>query len=247
MWGARTAAATEPVRLEAFDTSSIGRRVAILGTPLAWINAFMEVESEQLYRGRSILVIQDVGGRGAVPTLLFRKKWDFIVRVRENFEAQMLATYVANAPKPVRIMWICIGGGGGGGGGTGVVGDIPRALWSRWSGRGDITLFGCHEVSLIGGCEWESILFPHACPQERIERVLAGRGGGAGNLVARIREGISEITASGAALVWSNIEETDTRGGLYWYDPKSLTAGLEWSKEDIQDTLRTIADWMGRD
>ena len=61
---------------------------------------------------------------------------------------------------------------------------------------------------------------------------------------AKIRDGVSEITASGAALVWSCIDEADTRaGGLYWYDPKEYASTIQWSAAEVQDTLRAIADW----
>lgn len=242
MWGgsasSKVVAAAEPLRIEAFDTSLNGRRAALVGSPMMWLGVIGEVEAEHLYRGRTILVLQDTsGGRGPVtaPSILFRRRWDLIIRVKEGFEAQMVATYVANAPKPVRIVWITLGSSGG---------DIPRALWSRWTGRNDITLFGCHETALIGGCEWECILFPHGFGQERMEKVLMARG--VVQALGKVRDGLSEITASGAALVWSNIDESDFRGGIYWYDPKPVTTGLEWSKDDLQDTLRTIADWVGR-
>lgn len=235
--------ALEPLRIEAFDTSVQGRRVSIVGGPEAWLGFVCALEAEQIYRGRSVLVVQEAAGgsaRGAggvLPSVLARHHWDLIVRVKEGFEAQILATYVANAPKPVRIVWCCVGGG---------LGEIPRALWSRWT-QG-VTLMGCHQEGFLGGCEWECIFFPVAHDRDKIERVLQARGGAAATAqFSRIREGISEITTSGAALVWSSIEEPDARAGaLYWYDPKDYTANLSWSAVDVQDTLRTIAEWVGR-
>jgi len=133
-------------------------------------------------------------GTAAVSVSVLRKRWDCVFRVRDTFEAQMLATYVANAPKPIRIMWI----------GT----DIPRALWQKWNS--DITLLGCSEGVI--GCEWEAIFFPLNFSAQATEKILIARG--VRNLAGNMA---SEIAANGAALVWSNINTS--QGELYWYDP----------------------------
>lgn len=251
MWGSRAqqqpqsqAQAQEPLRIEAFDMAIQGKRIAVVGDPEAGLGFIRSLEADQIYRGRSILVLQEAnhGTAAALPSILLRHRWDFIVRVKEGFEAQILATYVANAPKPIRILWYSLRGSGT----QQNTGEIPRALWSRWT-QG-VTLVGCQGDSFLGGCEWECIFFPPAHDKDKIERILAARGGIAATAqFTRIRDGVSEITASGAALVWSCVEEADTRaGGLYWYDPKEYSASLQWSAVDVEDTLRTIADWVGK-
>lgn len=191
------------LRLEGFDSAIRGHRSLIIGKDTDCLRRMNILESESLYKGRSILVIQEPArGFGSVGNSVFRKRWDCVFRIRESFEAQMLATYVANAPKPVRIMWL----------GSANV-EIPRALWQKWNG--DITLLGCSTGSMLG-CDWESIFFPlHHSPQET-EKILSMRTAGR-NLAMNVSGHLSEIAASGAALVWSNID--DKQGTLYWYDP----------------------------
>ena len=113
-----------------------------------WISRIESLESESLYKGRSILVIHEPprpSGSGSAPLALLRKRWDCVFRIRESFEAQMVATYVANAPKPVRILWFSMT----------TSQEIPRALWQKWSppGSPDITLIGCSQSGEPLGCE----------------------------------------------------------------------------------------------
>jgi len=195
------------------------------------------LESESLYKGRSVLVIHEGAFRGGSgpAACLFRKRWDCVFRIREGFEAQMLATYVANAPKPVRILWTsAAGGSGGGAAGAGAGGgptgpgvqDIPRSLWQRWSIKeAEVTLIGGSSGELFG-CEWETIFFPLTNTPLFTERVLSARATGARTLVQLVAAHFGEIAESGAALVWSNIDEKDARGVLYWYDPKDCVKGV---------------------
>jgi hypothetical protein len=147
----------------------------------------------------------------------------------------MIATYVANAAKPSRVFWLA---------GTQGAHEIPRGLWSRWV-KQDITLVGCCEASSQGSivCEWEAIFFSHGCEQSFIEKILVQRGVGSG--LAQVRTHLTELASSGAALVWSNIDETDARGSLYWHDPESLAAmsgGV--NRAEVGQMLDVIKKWV---
>ena len=128
-------AGSPSVRLEGFDTELRGRRTLIVGTATDWLCQFSAVESESLYKGRSILVMQEgaTKGNGREYPALQRRRWDCTFRPRDQFDYQMLATYVQNSPKPVRVLWVFPQAGMGA--------DIPRALWQRWANK-DITLLG---------------------------------------------------------------------------------------------------------
>ena len=187
------------------------------------------LESEALYRGKNVLV----HGDGHAPVAVGRRKWDAVFRLKDPFDAQMIATYVANAPKPVRVFWFCAGTGHD---------AIPRALWSRWV-KQDITLLGCSDGVQAPLADWEAIFFSHGCELAIVERILSARGVGATLLT--IREHVSELAASGAALVWSNIDGTDARGGLYWYDPDSvadISAGF--TRIEIGQMLEAVRGWV---
>jgi hypothetical protein len=220
------------VRIEAFDTPLRGRRTLVLGPPATWLARLGLLESESLYKGRSILVIHE--GRETPSPLLFKKRWDCIFRVKDPFEYQMVATYAANAPKPVRILWTSMDP-------TGTTSEIPRGLWQRWTVSSDVTLLGGTETVL--GCEWESILFPLQCPHDTIERMLGMRG--ASSLAVRFRDYMTEIHTSKAALAWTLIQESDSKGALYWYDPADGVRTRElYPKKEAGILLESLAKWV---
>jgi hypothetical protein len=221
------------MRLEAFDASLRGHRLLVVGGIDTWLSRIATLESETLYKGRSILVIQE--GRESPNPLLFKKRWDVIFRIRESFELQMLATYVANAPKPIRILWTPLD--------SAVGCEIPRNLWQKWN-KQDITLIGGSENGILG-CEWEAIIFPFNYPQEDIERVLSSRGSGIAAMAVRFREYMPEITKSEAALAWTSINEGDAKGALYWYDPSDgKTNASLYTKKEASILLDSLSKWI---
>ena len=224
----------DTLRMEGFDAELRGRRFLVIGDERAWLRRFNLIESQSLYKGRSILVIQETQGKSvSLLSSVGRKRWDVIFRVREPFEAQMIATYVQNAPKPVRILWIC----------TNSMCEIPRSLTQRWN-KCDVTLLGGLSPDCLSvACEWEAILFPHRCPQETVERVLSARGSGLSGLVTQLKEHSEEIAASGAALVWSNID-VGSRGEIYWYDPMEGQMDDGYTKKEAATLLEGVAKWL---
>jgi len=216
--------------LEAFDAPLRGHRTLLIGTTDDWLARLTLLESETLYKGRNILVIQDNPN-----PILLKRRWDIIVRVKESFELQMLATYVANAPKPVRILW------------ASETGEIPRALWSKWV-KQDVTLLGVSDNSsaqVIRSCEWESIMFPLKCSDVTLERVLSARGSGIAALVTRIKSHMADLESSQAALAWTNIGSTDSRGNLYWYDPsEGRRAEAMYTKKEAGQLLESLSRWV---
>jgi hypothetical protein len=229
----------DTVRLEGLDVELRGHRTLVVGEPDVWLARLHALESEALYKGHNVLVLQEtVKGNGREYPLLYRHRWDVIFRVRESFDAQMLATYVQNAGKPVRILWVFP---------PNSTADIPRALWQRWA-KNDITLLGGTETGVIGGVEWETILFPLKCEYIRAERILNARASGITTLLGKLRDHISEIAASGAALAWTNIDEKDVKGGLYWYDPSEGSKGAEdsFSRKEASELLQSLSLWIAK-
>lgn len=225
----------EPIRLEGFDIALRGYRTLLVGPPDCWLQRLSVLESEALYKGHNVLVIQETHkGTGREWPALMRRRWDVVFRVRESFDAQMVATYVQNAPKPVRIAWVLPQGPT----------EIPRALWSRWANQ-DVTFLGCTEVGAIGAVEWQAILFPLKADHQLIDRVLATRGSGTAFMASKIRDHLTEIANSGAALAWTNINEKDSKGVLYWYDPSEGHTGGEenWTRGEVAGVLESIAKW----
>lgn len=230
----------DELHLEGFDGAIRGHRCLVIGKEADWLARLTSLESESLYRGKSILVIHEASRGSAhaavgVGLALVKRRWDVVFRIREGFEAQMLATYVANAPKPVRIVWFAIGAV-----------DIPRALSQRWQGQ-DITLIGCSHQGEMMGCEWETIIFPLSAGSAMIERALALRGTNIRSLATGVAQHLPDIAAKGAALVWTITDEKDSRGALYWYDPADgVTAGESLTKKDAAAMLEEVAAWISR-
>lgn len=239
---------SEPLRLEGFDAPLRGKRLLIVGPQDLWLTRFGIIESDALYKGHNILVIQDnIGHSGHMPhgqkgthsssardyTLLHKRRWDAVFRVKEAFDYQMLATYVQNAAKPVRILWALPPT-------LGTTETVPKGLWQRWSGQ-DITLIGGTENGVLGGVDWQAILFALRTDPTVIDRVLIAKGSG---LSQGLRQHLSELAGSGAALAWTNIDEADERGGLNWYDPSEGAKGDWFTNKEAADLLEMLSKWV---
>jgi hypothetical protein len=223
---------SDALRVEGFDGQLRGQKFLVVGDEMAWLRRFGIIESESLYKGRNVLVIQESRpGFSLISSIgILRKRWDMIFRIKEPFEAQMLATYVANCPKPVRILWIANGC------------EIPRVLWQRWV-KQDITLIGGSDQENIAiTCEWDAILFPYRCPQATVEKFLSGRGTGLAALASRMKEHSDEIAESGAALAWSNTG--GGQGAIYWYDPTEGKVEEGYTKKEAGSVLEGISKWL---
>lgn len=228
---------SQPIRLEGFDESLRGHRTLVVGPPESWLARMNMLESEVLYKGHSVLVIQEnTKGTGREYPSLMRRRWDVIFRLRETFDAQMLVTYVQNAGKPCRVLWAFPPHG---------LAEVPKSIWTRWNGGNDVTLIGGTETGLLGGVEWETILFQLKSEQNLIERVLTARGPGIASMLAKVKDHLSEIGESGAAVAWSNIDEEDKKGKLYWYDPSEGTeTGEIYNKKEVSELLKGITKWL---
>lgn len=223
------------LQLEGFDGSVRGKRMLVVGKELDILTRIAVLEGEALYKGKTVLVLQEQSRSSAVPLALVKRRWDAVFRVREPFEAQMLATYVANAPRPVRVVWYCMEG----------YGEIPRSLWSRWE-TGDVSLVGASAgAGGMMGVEWQVLYFPKDATESLVERYLTARGTGCRSLLTGITGHFGDLSTSGAALIWSNLDQEDSKGGLYWYDPSEGAASLgKLSKKDVVGMLEELGRWV---
>jgi hypothetical protein len=65
-----------------------------------------------------------------------------------------------------------------------------------------------------------------------------------GSLATQLKEYVQEIASSGAALVWTNIDEKESRGSLYWYDPEIKDIDSSYTKQEVVQLLEGIAKWL---
>lgn len=228
------------VHLEAFEGNLKGRKVCVFGGTKEWLARLALLESEVLYKGRTVLVIQAPSRGASIPPQLFRRPWNAVYWVKENFDYQMILTYVANAPKPVRVCWWIADG----------FGEIPRSVWGKWAagGAGEVSLLAFNSSLTRGdlwGVEWDCITFPLSVKEEFVSRVLANRGSGARAASVSVSSHLDEIRANGAALVWSNIG-TSTGGYLYWYDPEEAETAVRTTlqSEEAVAMLEEIREFI---
>jgi hypothetical protein len=209
--------------LESLDVPFRGHRTLVIGSVELALQRFSLLESSSAYKGKNILVVQEGQDSRIGNPLVFRKRWDCIFRVKDAFDLQLLATYVSNAPKPSRVFWLTISGG-----------DIPRGLWSRWTN--DISLLGCSE-GMIGGCDWETILFPLGHPFDKVERIV-GRAAS----LKDVKDHWSELLEAKVGVAW--VCSTNT---LYWYDPSEHVYDAPlYTNEEASTILESLAKWIKR-
>jgi len=220
------------LRIEGFDGEIRGHRSLVIGKEDDWITRINALESEALYKGRSILVIHEpIRGASSAGAQILRKRWDAVFRVRDTFDAQMLATYVANAAKPVRILWH----------GTH---EIPRALWQKWD-KVDVSLVACSKGGEPLGCEWEAIFFPLENTAAFTERVLGMRGSGMRSLASNVSGYLTEIADNGSVLVSFNNGEKAI-GSLYWYDTRENRDKNSINKAEAVSMLEEVRGFLGK-
>jgi hypothetical protein len=226
----------QSMELEAFEESVRGHKILIFDSIELALSRFFLVESNSLYKGKNILIISDTGNTPQISNpLLFRKRWDVIFRLKDAFDAQMIATFVAHSTKPARILWVS----------SGQAGDtIPKTLWSKWTAA-DITLFCLTQASSYVSCEWDVILFPLGYTYDIIERNLSQRHGHIPIMLQRIKQNILEIYDAKAGIAWSCLDHKGTPGTLYWYDPSEGKSTHQlFTKSEASTLLGSISKWL---
>ena len=213
---------TDIFRLEGFSSPLKGQRIWLYGTRDTLASQIIDclgiVEEEVLNRGRKVLIVQ-----GAREVPLRGIQWDATFRVKETQDLRLAVTYIQNAVKPVRVVWL---------------GDEPPST----------VLNVVQEATFIVGStalprgSWSAIFWHPSASQAQIEEGLSPRMGVQKlNLPSVLRE----LNASGVGLVWSLIKESEKSGSIYWYD-------LSESKEHVKrfdpleaiETLKEVSQYL---
>lgn len=214
----------DTVRVEGFGSSLKGQKIWIIGDEHLLPNRLHVLEQELLGRGRRILILAD--GRKHIPKWSLQIEWDAVFKVRDALDLRLALTYVANATKPVRIVWL---------------GDEPTpAIMSK---------LHVHDATFLGygnpkpQQSWDAIFFSGLLDKGKIEDVLMPRMGSAKLSHFNLSSVIPELRAAKAGLVWSSMGEPDRSGHLYWYDiaegePPSETFDMT----EAANFLRELAD-----
>ena len=90
------------VHLEAFEWTTEPKRLFIAGGLSEAIQVFLRVQQELLFRGRRCLVLTEDLKSGQ-RLRIFQENWDFVIRIRNNLDYSIFASYLQNAGKPISI------------------------------------------------------------------------------------------------------------------------------------------------
>ena len=214
----------DTVRVEGFGSSLKGQKLWIVGDEHLLPNRLHLLEQELLGRGRRVLILAD--GRKYIPKWSLKIEWDAVFKVRDSLDLRLALTYIANATKPLRIVWI---------------GDEPSpAIMSKLHVPESTFIgFGNNKPQQ----NWDYIFFSGVLDKTRVEDVLMSRMGSAKLSHFNLSSVIPELRAAKAGLVWSSVGETERTGHLYWYDIAEGEAPAEpFDMTEAGNFLRDLAD-----
>ena len=214
----------ETIRVEGFGSSMKGQKLWIVGDESLLPNRLQVLDMELLGRGRRVLLIVD--GRKHIPKWAAQIEWDAVFKVRDALDLRLALTYITNAAKPIRIVWL---------------GDEPTpALLSKIHTQ-DTTFLGYGNNKPQQ--TWDAIFFSGTMEKGKIEDALMTRMGSAKLSHFNLHSMIPELRAAKAGLVWNSIGESERSGHLYWYDVAEGDPSNEvYDMTDAAGFLRDLAD-----
>jgi hypothetical protein len=214
----------DTVRVEGFGSSLKGQKIWIVGDEHLLPNRLHVLEQELLGRGRRVLILAD--GRKQLPRWSMTMEWDAVFKVRDALDLRLALTYIANASKPLRIVWL---------------GDEPtQAILSKLHVPESTFLgFGNSKPQQ----SWDCIFFSGLLDKGKIEDALMTRMGSAKLSHFNLQSVMPELRAAKAGLVWSSIGESERSGHLYWYDISEGEPPSEpFDMTEASHFLRELAD-----
>lgn len=214
----------DTVRVEGFGSSLKGQKIWIVGDEHLIPNRLHVLEQELLGRGRRVLILAD--GRKHLPRWASQMEWDAVFKVRDATDLRLALTYIANAAKPLRVVWL---------------GDEPTALVLSKLHPPDSTFLGYGTTKPQQ--PWDCIFFSGSSEKQRIEDVLMSRMGSAKLSHFTLNSVLPELRAAKAGLVWSSVGESEKSGHLYWYDIAEGEPPAEpFDMVEASSFLRDLAD-----
>jgi hypothetical protein len=216
------------VRLEGFSAPLKGQKIWICGTRDTLgkqiLNRLTVIEEELLNRGRKVLILQnqrDISLRWSQNI-----QWDATFRVRDALDLRLAATYIQNASKPVRVVWI---------------GDEPPSALMTALSSSDITFMVASTQN--PRATWNAIFYHPSLSQSFIEDGLNPRMGLSQVQKLNIPSVLRELQASDVGLVWSTIGESEKAGSVYWNDLEEAPT-LQFDPREAIDHLKEVSEFL---
>lgn len=217
------------VRLEGFSAPLKGQKIWICGTRdtlgAQILNRLASLEEELLNRGRKVLIIQnqrDISLRWSQQI-----QWDASFRIKDAQDLRLAATYIQNAAKPVRVVWI---------------GDEPPLALMNTMASTEITFLVASTQN--PRASWNAIFYHPMLSQSFIEEGLTPRMGSSQVQKLNIHSVLRELQASDVGLVWSSIGESDKSGGVYWNDLEEASSNTSFDPREAIEHLKEMSDFL---
>jgi hypothetical protein len=217
------------VRLEGFSAPLKGQTLWVCGSRDTLgsqiLNRLAALEEELLNRGRKVLIVQNQ--RDSSLRWTQQIQWDAQFKIRDAQDLRLAATYIQNALKPIRVVWI---------------GDEPPLALMTAVKHSEITF-------LVGSVQnprstWNAIFWHPSLPQTFIEEGLTSRMGVSQVQKLNLSSVLRELKASEVGLVWSSIGETDKAGSIYWYDMEESETSTPFDPREAIQNLKEVSEFL---
>ena len=216
---------SEVIHLEGFESSIRGKKVWVIGDESLALRRLNLSVSENLGRGRTVCVLDS---HRTLPKSFQKFAWDALFKLKDQQDLRLALTYITNATKPIHVVWV----------GEEVSAQVLQKLLDP-----SITLIAFGSRTHIPVQPWNAIFFPSDMNSQQVEEMLISRVGPSGLKTMNLRSILPELRTAKASLVWSNIDETERSGSLYWFDTMDGQPPEElWNPMETAGFLHDLAE-----
>ena len=216
---------SEVIHLEGFESSIRGKKVWVIGDESLALRRLNLSVSENLGRGRTVCVLDS---HRTLPKSFQKFAWDALFKLKDQQDLRLALTYITNATKPIHVVWV----------GEEMSAQVLQKLLDP-----AMTVIALGSRTHVPVQPWNAIFFPPDMNSQQVEEMLISRVGPSGLKTMNLRSILPELRTAKASLVWSNIDETERSGSLYWFDTMDGQPPEElWNPIETAVFLRDLAD-----
>ena len=216
---------SEVIHLEGFESSIRGKKVWVIGDESLALRRLNLSVSENLGRGRTVCVLDS---HRTLPKSFQKFAWDALFKLKDQQDLRLALTYITNATKPIHVVWV----------GEEMSAQVLQKLLDP-----AITVIALGSRTHVPIQPWNAIFFPSDMNSQQVEEMLISRVGPSGLKTMNLRSILPELRTAKASLVWSNIDETERSGSLYWFDTMDGQPPEElWNPMETAGFLHDLAE-----
>lgn len=216
---------SEVIHLEGFESSIRGKKVWVIGDESLALRRLNLSVSENLGRGRTVCILDS---HRTLPKSFQKFAWDALFKLKDQQDLRLALTYITNATKPIHVVWV----------GEEISAQVLQKLLDP-----AITVIALGSRTHVPIQPWNAIFFPSDMNSQQVEEMLISRVGPSGLKTMNLRSILPELRTAKASLVWSNIDETERSGSLYWFDTMDGQPPEElWNPMETAGFLHDLAE-----